>query len=139
MGRQYTLSATKEVIVTAGVFGSPQLLMVSGIGPAATLQRYGIPVIADRPGVGQNMQDHIYFRPSYRVNASTFSSFSNPAFAAQAAKDFNERAAGLYTNPTQTRLHGRKFPSHYVKFYPTARLPHLQRSLQIGLSWNISR
>lgn len=51
----YTLSATKEVILAAGVFGSPQLLMVSGVGPAAALQQYGIPVIADRPGVGQNM------------------------------------------------------------------------------------
>ncbi|KAL8722177.1 MAG: hypothetical protein Q9225_001273 [Loekoesia sp. 1 TL-2023] len=109
-GRQYTLSATKEVIVTAGVFGSPQLLMVSGIGPASTLQQYGIPVIADRPGVGQNMQDHIYFGPSYRVNAPTFSSFSDPAFAAQAAKDFNERAAGLYTNPTTDVLAWEKVP-----------------------------
>ena len=84
----------------AGVFGSPQLLLISGIGPAKTLQHYGIDVIADRPGVGQNMQDHIYFGPSYRENAPTSSSFSNPAFAAQAAKDFNEKAAGLYTNPT---------------------------------------
>ena len=71
-GKEYTLSATKEVIVTAGVFRSPQLLLVSGVGPPATLQQYGIPVVADRPGVGQNMQDHIYFGPSYRVNAPTF-------------------------------------------------------------------
>ncbi|KAL9003148.1 MAG: hypothetical protein Q9188_003970 [Gyalolechia gomerana] len=109
-GRQYTLTATKEVILTAGVFGSPQLLMVSGVGPAASLQQHGIPVIADRPGVGQNMQDHIYFGPSYRVNAPTFSSFSDPTFAAQAAKEFNERAAGLYTNPTTDVLAWEKVP-----------------------------
>lgn len=48
-GKQYTLSATKEVILTAGVFGSPQLLMVSGVGPAATLRQHGVPIIADRP------------------------------------------------------------------------------------------
>ncbi|KAL9119762.1 MAG: hypothetical protein Q9187_003686, partial [Circinaria calcarea] len=109
-GRIYTLSATKEVILSAGVFGSPQLLMVSGVGPARTLQQYGIPVIADRPGVGQNMEDHIYFGLSSRVNAPTFSSFSNAAFAAQAAKDFNERAAGMYTNPTTDVLAWEKVP-----------------------------
>lgn len=109
-GRQYTLTATKEVILTAGVFGSPQLLMVSGVGPATTLQQHGIDVIADRPGVGQNMQDHIYFGPSYRVNAPTFSSLQDPAFAAQAAEDFNERAGGLYTNPTTDVLAWEKVP-----------------------------
>ena len=109
-GREYILSATKEVILTAGVFGSPQLLLVSGVGPTATLQQYGIPVIADRPGVGQNMQDHIYFGLSYRVNAPTFSSFSDPVFAAQAAKDFNEKAAGLYTSPTTDVLAWEKVP-----------------------------
>lgn len=54
-GRKYVLSAKKEVILSAGAFQSPQLLMVSGVGPAATLQKHGIPVLADRPGVGQNM------------------------------------------------------------------------------------
>ncbi len=109
-GAVYTLSATKEVILTAGAFGSPQILMLSGVGPATTLQQNGIPVVADRPGVGQNMQDHIYFGPSYRVNGLTFSTLSNPAVAAQAAKDFNERAAGPYTNPTTDVLAWEKVP-----------------------------
>jgi choline dehydrogenase len=47
----------KEVIVAAGAFNSPQLLMLSGIGPKAELERFQIPVIADLPGVGQNLQD----------------------------------------------------------------------------------
>lgn len=110
-GKRYTLTATKEVILAAGVFGSPQLLMVSGVGPAPTLRQHGIPIVANRPGVGQNMEDHIYFGPSYRVNAPTFSSFSDPAYAAQAAKDFNERAAGMYTNPTTDVLAWEKVPS----------------------------
>jgi len=54
-GLSYVLSANKEVITSAGAFQSPQLLMVSGIGPATTLQKHQIPVLADRPGVGQNM------------------------------------------------------------------------------------
>lgn len=54
-GRVYTLSAKREVVLSAGAFQSPQLLMVSGVGPKATLDRHNIPVVADRPGVGQNM------------------------------------------------------------------------------------
>ncbi|CAL8584875.1 hypothetical protein XPA_010458 [Xanthoria parietina] len=87
--------------------------MVSGVGPAPTLRQHNIPIIADRSGVGQNMQDHIYFGPSYRVNAPTFSAFSNPTFAAQAAQDFNENASGLYTNPTTDVLAWEKVPDSF--------------------------
>lgn len=52
---EYLLQAKKEIILSAGAFQSPQLLMVSGIGPAAALDQHNISVIADRPGVGQNM------------------------------------------------------------------------------------
>ncbi|MBV2358218.1 choline dehydrogenase [Thalassococcus sp. CAU 1522] len=53
------LRATREVILSAGAINSPQLLMLSGIGPAAHLAEHGIAVIADRRGVGQNLQDHL--------------------------------------------------------------------------------
>ncbi|WP_137700165.1 choline dehydrogenase [Marimonas lutisalis] len=58
------VSASAEVIVAASAFNSPKLLMLSGIGPAAHLAEHGIDVIADRPGVGQNLQDHleVYFQ-----------------------------------------------------------------------------
>ncbi len=49
--------ATREVIVCAGAFNSPQILLLSGIGPRAQLARFGIPVVADLPGVGENLQD----------------------------------------------------------------------------------
>ncbi|KAA8647953.1 GMC family oxidoreductase [Aspergillus tanneri] len=109
-GYQFTLSARKEVILSAGAFQSPQLLMVSGIGPSAILNEHGIPVIADRPGVGQNMQDHIIYAPSYRVSLVTQSALLDPAFEAQANKDYNERAAGIYTNPTSDLLAWEKVP-----------------------------
>ncbi len=51
--------ATREVIVCAGVFQSPQLLMLSGIGPAGDLAAHGLPVTADLPGVGANLKDHV--------------------------------------------------------------------------------
>ncbi|MEM0948589.1 MAG: choline dehydrogenase [Pseudomonadota bacterium] len=53
------VTARAEVIVAASSINSPKLLMLSGIGPAAHLSEYGIPVVADRPGVGQNLQDHL--------------------------------------------------------------------------------
>lgn len=57
-GRIETVTATKEVIVAASAINSPKLLMLSGIGPAAHLAEHGIELVADRPGVGQNLQDH---------------------------------------------------------------------------------
>ena len=56
--RTHLLSARAEVIVSAGAIDSPKLLMLSGIGPAAQLEEFGIPVRADSPGVGEHLQDH---------------------------------------------------------------------------------
>jgi choline dehydrogenase len=58
-----------EVILSAGSIGSPQILQLSGIGPGALLQQYGIPVRVDLPGVGANLQDHLQIRSVYKVNA----------------------------------------------------------------------
>jgi len=58
-GKLHIFSAHKEVIVAASSLNSPKLLMLSGIGPAAHLTEHGIDVVADRPGVGQNLQDHL--------------------------------------------------------------------------------
>ncbi len=58
-GVERTITARKEVVLSAGAFGSPQLLMCSGIGPAAELSAHGIPVVQDAAGVGGNLQDHL--------------------------------------------------------------------------------
>jgi choline dehydrogenase len=57
-----------EVILSAGAIGSPQLLMLSGIGPAAHLAEHGIDVVLDKPGVGQNLHDHLMIPLRYRVS-----------------------------------------------------------------------
>lgn len=91
----FTLSARKEVIVSAGTFQSPQLLMVSGIGPKAILQQYGIQVIKDLAGVGKNMWDHVLFGANRRVNVLTASaSLNNPLIAARGAELFRTNASG---------------------------------------------
>ncbi len=58
--------ASREVVVSGGVYGSPQLLQLSGLGPADLLAAHGIPVVADMPGVGANLQDHFNTYVSFR-------------------------------------------------------------------------
>ncbi len=62
-----TAVANVEVILSAGSIGSPQILQLSGIGPAALLQERGVPVVVDAPGVGANLQDHLQIRAVYKV------------------------------------------------------------------------
>ncbi len=64
-----SIRATREVILCAGAFLSPQLLMLSGIGPAETLRTHGIALVADVPGVGQNLHDHLLLPVAYRATA----------------------------------------------------------------------
>ena len=58
-GQAQVIRAEREVIVTSGAIGSPKLLLLSGIGPAADLRALGLPVSVDLPGVGKNLQDHM--------------------------------------------------------------------------------
>ena len=62
----HVANASGEVIVAGGTFNSPQLLQLSGLGPAALLQSLGISVVADMPGVGADLQDHLQVRMQYR-------------------------------------------------------------------------
>ena len=70
--------ARREVILSAGAVASPQLLQLSGIGPAALLQSQGIAVRQDLPGVGQNLQDHLQIRTVFKVkNTPTLNTLAN--------------------------------------------------------------
>ena len=97
--RPFTLTARKEVIVSAGAYHSPQLLMVSGIGPKETLQKYNISVIKDAPGVGQNMWDsHNIGGPVYKINVTGYSTWQQPGFAEQANAQLLKNGSGPLTN-----------------------------------------
>ena len=65
--QRVSVSASTEVILCAGAIGSPQILQLSGVGPAALLRQHGIPVVHDLPGVGANLQDHLQIRAVYKV------------------------------------------------------------------------
>jgi choline dehydrogenase len=60
--------ARQEVLLCAGSIGSPQILQLSGIGPAGLLQQHGIEVVHDLPGVGENLQDHLQIRAVFKVD-----------------------------------------------------------------------
>jgi choline dehydrogenase len=80
-GTEHTARAAREVVLSAGTVNSPQLLMLSGIGPARHLQQHGIPVAHDLPGVGENLQDHLMVPVIYRcrepVTMSNVETFGN--------------------------------------------------------------
>ncbi|MGE2816970.1 GMC family oxidoreductase [Mycobacterium heidelbergense] len=70
-GEEDTVRAEGEIVLAAGSIGSPQLLMLSGIGPAAHLHELGIPVVADLPGVGDNLHDHPTLPVIWKTRDST--------------------------------------------------------------------
>ncbi len=65
-GVPHVARARGETIVCGGVYGSPQLLQLSGLGPAAMLAQFGVPVVRDMPAVGADLQDHFYVRLAFR-------------------------------------------------------------------------
>ncbi|KAH8657405.1 hypothetical protein BGZ60DRAFT_493556 [Tricladium varicosporioides] len=98
-GFKYTISAKKEVIISAGVFHSPQLLMVSGIGPPSLLTSLKIPIISPLPGVGQNLQDQIFFDVLSGVSTpSTGSIVFDPSQSEKILKQYLSDASGPYSS-----------------------------------------
>jgi choline dehydrogenase len=69
-GRERRARCRGEVILAAGAIGSPHLMLLSGVGPAAQLRERGIPIVLDRPGVGDNLQDHLQLRAIYKVTGA---------------------------------------------------------------------
>ncbi len=69
-----TISATREIILSAGAIQSPKLLQLSGIGPAALLSSLGVPVVFDSPNVGRNLREHRYLSTQYEVKGASLNS-----------------------------------------------------------------
>ncbi len=87
-GRAFTATAHRETLLAAGAVGSPQILQLSGIGNAETLQRHGIAPVADLPGVGENLQDHLQLRMVFKVQGV-------PTLNTRATRPFSKFLIGL--------------------------------------------
>lgn len=70
-GPRYFAKAKREVVICMGSYGSPQLLLISGIGPKAEVEELGLQSSVDLPGVGRNMKDHLMAGPTYKTLPGT--------------------------------------------------------------------
>jgi len=126
--RRETLRARREVVVAAGAFQSPQLLMLSGIGDGAQLQQHGIATLHHLPGVGQNLQDHIDFIFGYSVDSLDLLGFS-PHGALRMLREFSRyrraRRGMLTTNFAEC--------GGFLKLSPESPAPDLQLHFVVGI------
>ncbi len=103
-----------EVILSAGAIGSPHLLMLSGVGPAAQLAQHGIATVLDKPGVGRNLQDHLQLRTIYKVSGVKTLNAMNASLLGKAgiALDYLLRRRGPMTMaPSQLGAFTRSDPT----------------------------
>ncbi len=103
-GQRAEVGARGEVILSAGAIGSPQILQLSGIGPAGLLKRFGIEVKHDLPGVGENLQDHLQIRAVFKVgNTKTLNTLANSVFGkAMIALEYALKRSGpMSMSPSQ--------------------------------------
>mgnify|MGYP001046109810 CR=1 FL=1 len=100
-GVRHTLKARREVILSAGTFGSPQILMLSGIGPADELRAQGIGIQHESPGVGQNLQDHLDYIISWTSKRTDVVGLGPSGLLrlAKAGFEWRKSGEGLFTSP----------------------------------------
>ncbi len=125
-GRQMrTARARREVILCAGAIGTPQLMQLSGLGPATLLRQHGITVRQDLPGVGANLQDHLQIRAVYKVQgASTLNTLAaTPWGKARIGLEYLLRRSGpMSMAPSQLGA--------FTRSRPELRWPNLQYHVQ---------
>ena len=110
-----TVHSTKEVALCSGAIGSPQLLQLSGIGPADLLKQNGIPVVADLPGVGANLQDHLQIRAVFKIDgAPTLNVLASSTFGkAKIGLEYMLKRSGpMSMAPSQLGAFTRSSPAH---------------------------
>lgn len=127
-GRRHHARARREVIVSGGAFGSPRLLMLSGIGPADELRAHGIEVVHELPSVGQNLQDHLdYILSCHSRRADVIG--LNPAGTLRlirAGLEWRRSGEGLFASPMAEG-------AAFLKSDPELARPDLQLHFVIGI------
>ncbi|GAB4233834.1 MAG: choline dehydrogenase [Methyloligellaceae bacterium] len=117
--------AGREVVLSAGAIGSPQILMLSGVGPAAHLRDHGIDVVQAHEGVGKNLQDHLQVRMVFRLNRplSLNGRVNNPILKAMMGLEYILRRTGPLT-------FGASLLCAFAKSGPEAATPDIQWHMQ---------
>lgn len=127
-GRAAVVRARREVIVSAGAFGSPKVLMLSGIGPVAELRAHGIPMVADLPGVGANLQDHLDYVVGHTSPRADVVGL-NPAGLwrlMRAGLDWRRSGEGLFASPMAEA-------GAFFRSSPAEVRPDLQMHFVVGI------
>lgn len=128
-GQLQQLHAAREVVLSAGAFGTPQLLMLSGIGPQEQLQAHGIATVHTLPGVGQNLQDHVttvLIQRSARKEATLGISLNGLATVVKAIFEWrNKRTGWVTSNVAESQA--------FLKTDPSADTPDIQLALCTGI------
>ncbi len=126
--QQETIAARRAVILSAGAFQSPQLLLLSGIGPGEELTKHGIAVAHDLPGVGRNLQDHVDFTLLYRAKSPHLFGFTPGGLTKlpQAIRSWRRERRGLFTTNFAEA-------GGFLKTDPAVPRPDIQLHFVIGL------
>jgi choline dehydrogenase-like flavoprotein len=128
-GEKWQISARREVVVAGGGFLSPKLLMLSGVGAGAELQRFGIAVVHDLPGVGKNLMDHLDFILGYHIPGDPNLIAVSPIAGLQLAKAYlrwrRERRGMLATNYAEV--------TGFMRLTPESPKPEIQYEFLISI------
>ncbi len=128
-GQTHELRARREVLLSGGAFGSPQLLMLSGVGPAEHLREHGIPVRHVLPGVGQNLQDHVttvlIYRTRHQQETLGFSLKGALNMVKSVFEWRSKRSGWLTTNVAESQA--------FMKTRPDVEAPDIQLAFCTGI------
>lgn len=134
-GVEKQMRARRELILCSGAFGSPQLLLLSGVGAGAELQRLGIPVVHDLPGVGRNLHDHIDHVQTWRTRHADetvgFSARGGLRIAAAMSEWKKQRTGLVTTNYAESGA--------FVRSSPEVEVPDLQMVFVVAIVDDHSR
>jgi choline dehydrogenase len=128
-GRPETAQAAAEIVVSAGAINSPQLLLLSGIGPAVELRRLGLRVVHNLPGVGKNLQDHLYVYAHFEVREPpTLRDMSEAELEAARRQFMRDGTGPLHSNFVEAGA--------FMRCDPAAEYPDIQLHFELSFGAN---
>ncbi len=127
-GSEREVKANREIVLSGGAFASPQLLLLSGIGPADEIKKHGIDVVHELPGVGRNLQDHIDYVTAYKTKSKDVFGVSPGATVAvlKAMGEWKNLRTGLLTSPFAEA-------GAFLKTDPNLDVPDIQLHFVVGI------